>query len=260
MSIDVHTYIGHYPYRDLRGNTPKGLIIYMDRFRIERSAVANLSGIFYRDPQPANEKLAAAVRSHSERFTPFAVLNPTYPGWMDDLEACHELGMRGLRLYPQYHDYELSDPRLGKLLESAHRLNMPVAFTRWLEDARQASWLDKTQPLQFADLVPVVRDNPGTFLILNAFLYPMKDEYLRVFRDAQVYFDTVFATVTIKGWCGYDLLALVKELGPQRFLFGSGCPLRDPVSAQIRLELASALDTSTRDAIWDGNARRLLKI
>ena len=36
MSIDVNTYIGHFPFRQLRGNTAQGLVSYMDRFAIER--------------------------------------------------------------------------------------------------------------------------------------------------------------------------------------------------------------------------------
>ncbi len=260
MSIDVHTYIGHYAYRHLRGNTPEGLVSYMKRFGIERAAVANLSGVFYKDTQPANEELAAAIRPFPGKFIPFAVINPTYAGWQDDLEACRRLGMKGLRLYPQYHDYKLTDPRLGKLLEAVHGLNMPVAFTRWLEDDRQLSWLDSSKELTVQELLPVLADNPGTFLLLNANPYPVKDEHLRVFRAAQVYLDTVFASATSSGWSGYDFPTFVKQLGPERFLFGSGYPTRDPVSAQIRLTLQTELDPHAREAIWNGNARRLFEI
>ncbi len=102
--------------------------------------------------------------------------------------------------------------------------------------------------------------NPGTFIILNAYAYPLKDEVLRLFHAAQIYFDTVVASATAKGWSGYDLPALVKEVGPERFLFGSAYPLRDPVTAQIRMKLQTDLDPRAREAIWIGNARRLLKL
>jgi hypothetical protein len=260
MSIDVHTYIGHYPYRHLRGNTPKGLISYMDRFSIERAAVANLDAIFYRNPQPGNEELAAAIQPFPGRFIPFAVINPTYGGWKEDFEACRKLGMKGLRLYPQYHDYNLSDPRLRELLEAADGLHMPVAFTRWLEDTRQKSWLDAGQEFRLDDLLPVLRDNPGTFLFLNANLGPIKDEYLRAIREARIHFDTTWATTTIDVWSGYEIVNWVKDLGPERFLFGSGYPFRDPVTPLIRLSIASELDQKTREAIWDGNARRIFNL
>jgi uncharacterized protein len=122
MSIDCHTYIGHWPFRQLRGNTPQGLISYMDRFGIERSMVANLDGVFYRNPQPANEDLSAAIKQFRGKFIPFAVINPSYPDWEHDLEVCHT--------------------RFEKLLEAAHARDMPVAFTRWPGDPRQRSWME----------------------------------------------------------------------------------------------------------------------
>ena len=261
MSIDCHTYIGHFPFRQLRGNTPQGLVSYMERFGIERCLVGNINGVFYRNTQPANEELAAAIKPFPGKFIPFAVINPSYPGWEQDLEVCQkQLGMRGVRVYPQYHDYKVTDPRFEKLLEAAHARNMPVAFSRWLEDPRQRSWMDTGEEMALDTVVPVIAHNPGTFVLLNAYLYPLKDEHMRVFREARVYFDTVYATATITAWSGYDVLTLVKALGRERFLFGSGYPFRDPISAQIRLEILSELDSQTLEAIWGGNARRLLKI
>ncbi len=261
MSIDCHTYIGHWPFRQLRGNTPRGLVNYMERFGIDRSMVANINGVFYKNTQPANEELAAAIKPFSGKFIPFAVINPSYPGWQHDLEVCHEqFGMKGVRVYPQYHDYKLTDPRFEKLLDAANTRNMPVAFSRWLVDSRQHSWMDIGGELSLDDVVPVMAHNPGTFLLLNAYLYPIKDEHLRVFREARIYFDTVNATITIKAWSGYDILGLMQALGSERFLFGSGYPFRDPVSALVRLDIAKELDQRTKAAIWNDNARRLLRI
>jgi predicted TIM-barrel fold metal-dependent hydrolase len=260
MSIDCHTYIGHWPFRQLRGNTARGLISYMQRFGIELSMVANVNGVFYRNTQPANEELAAAIQAFPGKFIPFAVINPSYPDWEHDLEVCHkQLGMKGVRVYPQYHDYKLTDPRFEKLLEATHARNMPVAFTRWMEDPRQRSWMDIGGELMLDDVAPVVANNPGTFLLLNASLYPIKDEHVRVFRQARIYFDTVYATTTIKAWSGYDMPGLVRAIGSDRFLFGSGYPFRDPISALMRLEIANELDHRTKTEIWNDNARSLLK-
>lgn len=261
MYIDCHTYIGHWPFRQLRGSTPRGLLNYMSSSGVERTMVSNINGAFYRNSQAANEELAAAIRPFPGKFVPFAVLNPAYPGWRADLETCYsKLGIKALRLYPQYHNYKLLDRRLAQLLEAAHGFNLPVAFTRWLEDPRERSWLDTVEELRFEDLVPVIADNPGVFLLLNANMGPMKEEHLQVFRKAEIYFDTVFATSTIVGWSGYDIFGLMKDLGPERFLFGSGYPFRDPVTARIRMELLGEMDQRTRKGIWGGNARRLLAL
>ena len=89
MRIDFHTYIGHWPFRQLRGNTPAGLVEYMGRFGIDQAVVANINGVFYKNTQPANEELAEAIKPFPGRFIPYAVINPTYPDWEYDLEVCH---------------------------------------------------------------------------------------------------------------------------------------------------------------------------
>jgi hypothetical protein len=259
MRIDFHTYIGHWPFRQLRRNTPAGLVEYMGRFEIDQTVVANINGVFYKNTQPANEELAEAIKPFPGRFIPYAVINPSYPGWEYDLQICQtKLGMKGLRLYPQYHDYKLTDPRLAKLLELAHGLKLPVAFSRWLVDERQQSWMDIGGQLTLDSLVPMMKDNPGTFVLLNSDLRPLKDEHLAGLRNVDVYIDTVYAAACLPRSSGFDLLRLVKELGPERFLFGSAYPFRDPISALIRLEVAKELDGATKDAIWSRNAQRLI--
>jgi len=73
-----------------------------------------------------------------------------------------------------------------------------------------------------------------------------------------VYFDTVYATACLPHASGYDVRRLVEVFGAGRFLFGSGYPFRDPVSALVRLEIVKEFDHSMMDAIWSGNALRLL--
>jgi hypothetical protein len=259
MRIDFHTYIGHWPFRQLRGNTPAGLLEYMGRFGIDQVVVSNINGVFYKNTQPANEELAEAIKPFPGRFIPYAVINPSYPDSEYDLEICHrKLGMKGLRLYPQYHDYELTDPRLSKLLELARGLNLPVAFSRWLVDERQHSWMDIGGQLSLDSLVPMIKDNPGTFVLLNVEADLIKDANLQALHDVDVYFDTVYATACVPGQSGYDVLRLIKEFGADRFLFGSAYPFRDPISALIRLEVINELDPAAKEAIWSRNAQRLL--
>jgi predicted TIM-barrel fold metal-dependent hydrolase len=257
MRIDFHTYIGHWPFRQLRGNTPTGLTEYMGRFGIDQAVVSNINGVFYKNTQLANEELAEAIKPFPGRFIPYAVINPSYPDWEYDLEVCHRhLGIKGLRLYPQYHDYKLTDPRLSKLLEMARGLNLPVAFSRWLVDERQHSWMDIGGQLTLESLVPMIKDNPGTFVLLS--FDSTTSGQMQAFQNLDVYFDTVYATACLPPQSGYDVLRLIKEFGADRFLFGSAFPFRDPISAVLRLEVVSELDLAARDAIWSGNAQRLI--
>jgi len=82
-------------------------------------------------------------RRFSERFIPFAVINPIYAGWRDDLEVCvKKMGMKGVRLYPKYHDYEITDPSLVELVKRVRDHGLPVAFKIRMIDSRIRSWMD----------------------------------------------------------------------------------------------------------------------
>ncbi len=116
MIVDVNAYLGHYAFRRLQHNTPDALLRLMDSKGIDQAVVSSLAAITYRNAQAGNEDLAAAVKSHRDRLIPLAVINPSYAGWRDDLKICHdEFGMRGLRLYPKWHNYKLTDPALLNL-------------------------------------------------------------------------------------------------------------------------------------------------
>ena len=52
----------------------------MEHFGIERSVVANINGVFYKNTQPANEELAAAIKPFSDKFIPVCGNQSGLPG------------------------------------------------------------------------------------------------------------------------------------------------------------------------------------
>ncbi len=260
MRIDMHAYVGHWPFRQLRGNTAAGLVATMDRYGIDRAVVSSIHGIFYKNTQAANEELAADVARSGGRLIPFAVLNPTYTAWEDDLETCHtKLGMKGIRVYPQYHDYAITDLRLTNLVKRAAALRMPVAFSPRVVDDRQRSWLDIDKRLSPADIAGVVERVPeAKFIVLNAALPGDKDPAGRVFEKADILFDTVYASGTGVAMGAYPLADGIARYGAKKFAFGTAAPFREPVTALIRIEVSKETDAAAKDLIWSGNIRRLL--
>ena len=110
MIIDTNAYLGPFAFRQLRHNTPDALLRLMDEKGIDKAVVSSASAITYRNAQPGNKEVAQATAPHRDRLIPSAVVNPFYAGWKDDLKICHEeLGMKGLRLYPKWHNYSLAD-------------------------------------------------------------------------------------------------------------------------------------------------------
>src|SRR5262249_40458764 len=111
MIIDVNGYLGHFAFRRLRHHTAAELLRLMDSKRIDKAVVSSASAITYRNPQAGNEDLAAEVGRHRDRLIPYAVINPFYAGWRDDLKTCRdEFRISGLRTHPPWHHSRLSRP------------------------------------------------------------------------------------------------------------------------------------------------------
>ena len=91
MLIDINAYVGHWPFQQLQYNTCEALFERMNKFGVDVSVISNLNGIFYKNTQSANEELYNEIRSNRsvcrDRFIPFAVINPVYAGWREDLET-----------------------------------------------------------------------------------------------------------------------------------------------------------------------------
>jgi uncharacterized protein len=278
MLLDINSYIGHWPFKQLKYNTCASRLERMNRFGIDISVISNLNGIFYKNTQSANSELFSELKSDSKytgRFVPFAVINPIYAGWRDDLENCvTKMGMKGIRVYPQYHDYEITDPLFIELVKNARDRGLPVAIDIRMVDSRQRSWMDipvfdynspvKTDIIfrewKLQNIIPIIREVPDAkYIIVNlANSNELSAEELELIRKADVVFDTSGRTLM-----GDDTLTeLLKRFGREKFAFGSHSPILDYLTGLLRIESMnnSEADDVTKDLLRSGNAKRIIGI
>ena len=257
MIVDTNAYLGHFAFRQLRHNTAAGLLRLMDEKRIDKAMVSSASAITYRNAQPGNEEVAAAVKAHRDRLIPFAVINPFYAGWQDDLKICHEeLGMKGLRLYPKWHNYALSDRCCLDLVHKATDRGLVVSIPIRVEDYRQRSWLVDVPDVPLAEIVALVKACPkARFILLNGAGYtrcPLGQKDKGLPANYCIEISRLSATLAD------ELGTLVSRLGADRVVFGSGMPLKYPDPSLLKLEVLDA-PPDVKDRIRSGNALRLLK-
>jgi predicted TIM-barrel fold metal-dependent hydrolase len=276
MLLDINAYVGHWPFKQLQYNTCAKLLGRMNKFAVDVSVISNLNGIFYKNTQSANEELYDEIGSDQrfrERFITFAVINPIYAGWRDDFEICiTKFGMKGLRLFPQYHDYDLTDPSLIEIVKLARDRGLPVTFDIRMVDTRQKSWMDIphfnpatdfkvdviTKEWQLKNLLPIIKAVPDAkFLIVNlATSVTLDEEELAVVRKADVMFDT--SGRSLRG--DNTLSELLARFGKERFAFGSHSPVLDYLSGRLRIEslTEAEADEQTKELLRSGNAKRFL--
>ena len=261
MLIDINANIGHWPFRKTGSRTCKALLERMDQFGVDMSAVSNMNGIFYKDTQASNEELYEDINSDQrfrDRFLPFAIINPIYGGWRRDLDICtKKMGMKGIRLYPKYHDYELTDPACIELVKLARDLDLVVGLTLRMADSRSRSWMDIDNEWNLAEVLPILKSVPDAkFLVLNiANGIRVSEEDTGFFRDSNVLFDTSGRNI-------YNLSEMIQKFGMDKFAFGTHSPILDYVTGLLRIESLRdyEADETTREMLRSGNAKRLLGI
>ncbi len=256
MIVDLNAYLGHWPFRRLRHNDAVSLLGLMDRAGIDHACVSSASAIFYKNSQSGNEEVAEQLQGHGDRLTQFAVINPSYVGWERDLEVCAEkFGARGLRLYPHYHNYALSDAYCDDLIAAATERGMIVSIPLRQIDQRQRHWLLEVPDVEHSELETLLqRNSDARFVFLNGIGFTGS----RLGRaDGDLPDNYVIGISRLKATMDNELAALLANLGPERVVLGSGMPFKYPQPALLKVEVLDA-PQEAKQAILGGNAKRLL--
>ena len=256
MIIDVNAYLGHWPFRQLRYNTADRLVALMDEKGIDQACVSSASAIFYKNSQAGNEELAEQVAPHRDRLIPFAVINPTYADWEHDLQVCVDhLGARGLRLYPNYHNYALSDACCHQMVKMATERDLVVSMPIRQIDQRQRHWLLEIPDVALPDIAALVKAHPGAkFVLVNGIGYPGSELGRPDNGLPENYFIEISRlTAVIRA----EIRVLMDNLGPERLVFGTGMPFKYPDPPLVKLEVLEATEDE-KEMIRSGNAAKLL--
>jgi len=256
MIIDVNAYLGHFALRQLRHNTAEGLLRLMDAKRIDKAVVSSAAAITYRNTQSGNEEVFAEVKTHRDRLIPFAVINPFYIAWEDDLKICHEeFGMKGLRLYPKWHNYALADACCRELIDAATKRTMPISIPLRVEDYRQRSWLADIPDVPVSEIVELVKSYPkASFLVLNGAGFsgsPLGR------KDSGLPDNYVIEISRLRAVMESDIGGLVAKLGPDRVVFGTGMPFNYPDPSLVKVEVLDATEEVKEKIRWKNTARIL---
>ncbi|MBM3235492.1 metal-dependent hydrolase [Candidatus Poribacteria bacterium] len=247
MIIDVNAYLGHWPFRQLRYNTAEKLIELMNKFGLDKTVVSSLNAIFYKNCQSGNEELATETREHRERFIPFATLNPMYPGWEDDFEQCvEEFNMKGLRLFPHYHNYKLTDDASIRLIHEATQRCMPVSIPMRMVDRRQRHWLDSARDLSLSEFEEIIKQCSETTFILTEGVGWENSQLVNVFKSCNFLIEISRLTSVLQE----SIPRLLDALGPTKLAFGTGMPFKYPRPALLKMEILEASEEVKEQIYW----------
>jgi predicted TIM-barrel fold metal-dependent hydrolase len=254
---DVGAFLGAYPFRYLGSATrPEWLLPQMDRLGIDTAWVGYLPTIFHSDPAPGNRELAEVVARVRDRLEPVPTVNPEQARWQEDVDAAALLGAPAIRLFPQYQGVAAAGPESRAVAESCVQAGLAVVLSVRLEDLRQRHPLDRAGELAPHDVRALIRAVDRLRLVVT--------HADRTFIE-EVHFGLTPTEADLVVWDiswlwgppDDHLQHVVRTVSPERFVLGTGTPLRIPDAAVVKLEL-SDLEPDTLAGIRGGHLERWL--
>lgn len=237
MIIDVHSHVWQYPnhfddsfrqqaararggdevdltvrFDDYQASTPEG----EDVTTIVFGGKAKRSGLWVDD-----QTVADYVAKHPDRLIGFLSVDPTQPGWMDELRHGHQtLGLRGVKLLPMYAGFAPDSEMLIPFWQYTSEQGLPVLLHTGTTFIAQAP-LEYTLPRR---LDRVAMRFPEQRMILAHLGHPYEGECVAVIRKHRhVYADV--SALHYRPFQLYHSLMLVQEYGVwEKVLFGTDYP------------------------------------
>jgi Amidohydrolase len=199
------------------------------------------------DPAAGNEALLRELGQLGERgatgaLVPCVTLLPPgtaeLPPPAEHLPALIRRGVRGARLYPRSHNFDLAEWCAGGLLGALERHRLPLSI-----DLAETAWRDLHGVCEAHPELPVIVTRVN--YRHERVLYPLLRCHPRLHVELSFF----------QGHRGIE--EVVDRFGPERLLFGSGLPFYTPGAPVVMVARADVGDAARR-AIAGGNLRRLM--
>ena len=282
MIIDIHTHtfpdkiaaatldklkhLSHtIPFTD---GTAAGLAASMARAGVDRSVVMPVATSPRQVPHVNDASARMNELGAQTGVLSFGCMHPDFDGWKEELARVRDLGLKGIKLHPQYQDTDFDDPRYLRILDRCGELGLVVLTHAGLDIGMPGK--DNCAPEMVARVLEQV--GPVKLVLAHMGGWRQWDRVEALLPGTGVYLDTSFSLGEITPlddghYRPGDLplldeaafLRMVRRFGSDRILFGTDSPWDDQETALARLR-ALPLEPAELEAILGGNAKRLLGI
>ncbi len=254
MRIDVNVFLGAYPYRRVPGTGVPQVLSAMDRIGVERAWATHLPGVFWRDPTEGNDWLYETT-TRTPRLRPVAAVHPGLANWQRTLADAVSSGAPAVRCDPTCYGIDPTGDAMRRLVGACGEAGMPLLLAVRFEDGRQRHPHDVAPELPPSAVRHLVRsDRRARLVVTHADRGFMEEVHFGSTPDEarRIWWDICW----IWGPPEDHLELLVRTIGAERFVFGSGMPLRLPENSVAKLDLLD-LDGAARAAIEHRNVEAI---
>ena len=253
MRVDVNAFLGAYPWRKVPGTAPDAVLRAMDRLEIDEAWVTHLPSLFWRDPTEGNAWLLATA-GEQKRLKPVPVVHPGLAAWEQALADAVNAGAPAVRCDPLHLGLDPAGGEMRVLAAACGAARIPLMLAVRLEDGRQRHPNDVVPEPAAAVRALIRSDADARLLVTHADRAFVEEVHFGSTPDEarRIWWDICW----IWGPPEDHLKTLLDTVGAERFVFGTGQPLRIPENSIAKLDLLE-LPAQRRAAIDAGNARQL---
>lgn len=239
---------GIVPFTD---GTVADTLAKMDKNGIDKSVCLNIATRPGQE-RTINDTAAMLYETSGGRLVGFGSVHPDSPDAVEELARCKALGLRGIKLHPDYQEFIVDEPRLWPIYEALQELDLFVTF--------HAGW-DCYSPDHIhcapENAARVAKAFPRLRMCLAHFggmrMWDDVDNYLAGLEN--VYFDTAMASTM-----GLSLALarrIISRHDTDHIMLGSDCPWEDPAVSAAWVKGLGLGDALT-EKILGGNAASLI--
>ena len=198
------------------------------------------------------------LSAHRKGLLSFGAIHPDSPDYKRVLRGIASLGLRGIKLHPDYQGAFFNDIRYKRIIETATELGLYVVVHAGID-------IGLPEPVHTppSAVKEVLRDT-GTDKLILAHMggWRMWDEVMDTLVGENVRIDTSFST-TATGLDGMldeeKFVGMVRAFGAERILFGTDSPWASQRKSLKWIE-HTPLHRAEKEKILGKNAEELLKL
>ncbi len=202
--------------------------------------------------QTVNDTAARINEEYEGRLISFGGIHPDVEDYKSALLAVKNLGLKGVKIHPDYQGVFIDDIRFMHILECATNLDLCVVTHAGVDIGMPDPV--HCPPDKAREVIRQV--NPKNFILAHTGGWKQWDEVLEYLAGEDVYFDTAFTSDFLES---EKFVQIVRSHGAEKILFATDSPWENPIRTQEYIN-ASSLNEEEKSLIYSGNACRLLGI
>ena len=194
-----------------------------------------------------NDFIAAAVAQYPDKFVGFGAMHPDHPEMEKELDRIVSLGLKGVKLHPDFQKFMLDDPATLRLFEAMAERGLPLLVHTG----------DHRYPYSTPERMARALDHVPRLKAICAHLggwSVWSDAWKMLAGRENVYVDTCSSLYALTP---EEAVKIIHRYGADKVLFGTDYPMWDTAEELARF-MALPLTEDEREKILHKNFERLM--